>query len=455
MFNFFGTKEGKKEENETTHINQEVYKRSVELSEQNRTLSLLRKIDEIILGAVTNQREIAQQVASLLVQENDFYLVSILVLDHEKQQLIPIAFAQAVPNAQNSQPSQAFLPQIALTQTTNVVVQSVIEKKVKVAHTLVNVLCSPLDQIVLAPYNVIKSVFVFPLFARNEVIGAMVVCFAIDETRITADERTLLNRLISSVEIAMYNSFLYDSLKRSNKRFQQLDKLKNEFVSLASHELRTPMTAVRSYLAIIGDATMGGPLNANQQEYLKNALVATDRLIQLVNDMLNISRIESGRLEFSIKSVNVRQLVEEVMKEVLPQMNELGIQLLISPVSIVPMVLADADKIKEVLINLIGNAMKFTPKGGRVTISLTTIGDMVEITITDTGCGIDPEDISKLFQKFSMIPGAYSLDQPKGTGLGLYISKAIIEGHKGKISAQSAGIGKGTAFTFSLPKVMG
>lgn len=239
-------------------------------------------------------------------------------------------------------------------------------------------------------------------------------------------------------------------LESANQRLKNMSKLKDEFVSLASHELRTPMTAVRSYLAMIADPQFGGELNKNQAEYLNNALLSVNRLIQLVNDMLNISRIESGRLALSVKSVDLLQLVDEVKTEVLPRMNELGITFTIEVKESLPPVLADSDKIKEVLINLIGNAMKFTPKGGTITVSFVQKEDMIETTVTDTGSGIDQDDLPKLFQKFNRLSNPSTANKPSGTGLGLYLSKALVQLHKGDIWAASEGVGKGSQFTFSL-----
>ena len=147
-----------------------------------------------------------------------------------------------------------------------------------------------------------------------------------------------------------------------------MDKLKDDFVSLASHELRTPMTAIKSYLwmALAGK---GGEISGKLKFYLQRAYDATDRLIKLVNDMLNISRIESGRITISIQRVSLVKLVQDVVFEVMPRAQELGVKLSVTASLGVPDVIADSDKIKEVLINLIGNSLKFTPANGTITVS--------------------------------------------------------------------------------------
>ncbi len=239
-------------------------------------------------------------------------------------------------------------------------------------------------------------------------------------------------------------------LKSANEKLVGLDKLKDEFVYLASHELRTPMTAVKSYLwmTLQGDA---GVLNDTQKLYLNRAYSSVERLIKLVNDMLNISRIESGRVTVELQKVNIYKLTQDVVAEVLPRANELGVNVIVSPNTSLPDVLADPDKIKEVLFNLIGNSLKFTPKDGNITITFYKKDNEVELEVSDSGAGISQENISKLFQKFSMLPESYANNKnATGTGLGLYISRSIVELHKGKIWASSDGLGKGSKFYLSL-----
>lgn len=237
-------------------------------------------------------------------------------------------------------------------------------------------------------------------------------------------------------------------LQEANSKLKNMDKLKDDFVSLASHELRTPMTAVKSYLSMALDG-MGGKLTDKQRVYIDRAYVSSDRLIALVNDMLNISRIESGRLTITIKEVNLSKLVEEVIDDLRPRAAELGVTLEAQTTAPLPIVIADSDKIKEVFFNLIGNSLKFTPKGGKIVIAFNSTDTMVEVKITDTGMGIESENMPKLFQKFGLLSGA-SEQNALGTGLGLYICKSIIELHEGTIRAVSEGKDKGTQFIFTL-----
>jgi signal transduction histidine kinase len=441
---------------DASHINQEVYKKSVEISERNKTLLLLRKIDEIILSSVTNQIEIARKVTYLLVTETDFQIASIFKFDKNKEVLERLASYEARPffDANLKSASDPFyLTQIPLSDTNNIIVESIRSKMAKSANTLQNSLFTAQgisnDQNIQGKTG-IKSVFAYPLMVRDQVIGSMVIALSVEEQNISEYTKDLLDRLVQVIGIAMDNASLYNDLQDANNKLKELDKLKDEFVYLASHELRTPMTSIKSYLwlALKGDA---GVLNDKQKLYIDRAYVSTNRLIKLVNDMLNISRIESGRITIELQKVDIYKLVQEVVDEVQPRATELGINVVISPPPTLSPVLADPDKIKEVLINLIGNSLKFTPRDGSITVAFAENNEMVEIGVNDTGAGIAPESIPKLFQKFSMLADSYINNKnASGTGLGLYISRSIIELHHGTIWASSDGVGKGSKFTFAL-----
>lgn len=200
-------------------------------------------------------------------------------------------------------------------------------------------------------------------------------------------------------------------------------------------------------------AGQGGPLSEKLKYYLQRSYSSVDRLIKLVNDMLNISRIDSGRLTLQIEKADITKIVREVVDDITPRADELGIKIEVEDPGSVPDVLVDPDKIKEVIYNLIGNSLKFTKRDGKITISFNQDNESVEINISDNGSGIAPEDLSKLFQKFGILPGTYVTNQPTfGTGLGLYICKSLIEMHGGKIWAKSEGKGKGSVFTFTVKK---
>ena len=312
---------------------------------------------------------------------------------------------------------------------------------------------------------------VFPLTVNHRTIGLMAFGEKSSGDVYSLDDIRVFHILAPEIAVAVKNSLQFEEIKRfnitlkdevkmathdlrdANIKLKELDQMKDDFVSVASHELRTPMTAIKSYLWLALDGR-GGKLTEKQKYYLDRAYISTDRLIKLVNDMLNISRIESGRITIEMNKIDIQQLVQDVIDEVKPRADEVKVKVTLDqPQKKILPVLADPDKIKEVLFNIIGNSLKFTPEKGTITISFESKEDgHVIIHVRDTGRGIDEKDMGTLFTKFGMVEGSYVTNKKaSGTGLGLYISKSIIELHKGKIWAQSPGIDQGTTFSFTLP----
>lgn len=457
LLNVFGTKSSKDEKEELAHINQEMYKKSAELAERNKTLSLLRKIDEIILGSVTNKEEIGQQVTNILVNEGNFEIACLFIYNKQENLVERIGLMIHTPPETKLEDIPA-VSSIPLVSTPYILSEVINDRAVKSTTNLSDLLFGPQ----VTP-NYIQSVqqatavqlsMLYPLVVRNELIGILLVSLPKTENTLSEYQKDLLLRLSEVIGIALYNALLYQKIQEANEKLKALDHLKDEFVSLASHELRTPMTAIKSYLWLFLQYNKT-QLGLKESLYIERAYEATDRLINLVNDMLNVSRIESGRMTIAMKPVNMLQLVKEVADELAPTAQKGKVEVSIEPASEqLPNVSADQNKIREVLINLIGNSLKFTDMGGRISIKMSTDKDMFITKVVDTGKGIKAEDMPKLFQKFGIIGSNYLTRQgttgTQGTGLGLYICKSIIKLHGGEIFAESAGENKGTTFTFSL-----
>ena len=234
---------------------------------------------------------------------------------------------------------------------------------------------------------------------------------------------------------------------------RELDKAKDDFISVASHELRTPMTIIKSYLWMLENAK-AGELNQKQLEYLEKAVKSTENMINLINDMLNISRVEQGKLTFKIKKINISEDVRDSLVgfDLKASEKNLTLDVDMGGNGAGLEVYADADKVREVITNLVGNSLKFTKKGG-VKVRVEDLRDCVKVSVEDTGVGISPENIQRLFQKFERLDSSYTtVAESAGTGLGLYIVKMYIENMGGQVGVDSEGIGKGSTFWFTLPK---
>jgi PAS domain S-box-containing protein len=237
--------------------------------------------------------------------------------------------------------------------------------------------------------------------------------------------------------------------KRYERRLKELDKMKSDFVSNVSHELRTPLTSIKGSVDNMLDG-LTGALNEKQIRYLSRIKSNTDRLSRLINDLLDLSRIESGRVEVRPTTFSVTVLAAEVAEQLKHLATEKLIRIEVPSADLGTTVWADRDKVIQILINLIGNAVKFTPHDGKVTVALEkNDDDFVQIAVSDTGPGILSEETSKIFSKFYQVANVAN-QKPKGSGLGLAISKALVEMHGGKIWVESE-VGRGSTFYFTLP----
>lgn len=267
---------------------------------------------------------------------------------------------------------------------------------------------------------------------------------ALEKSNLYAEVKAFNVKLKKKVEEAT------DSLRRANDRLRELDKLKTLFLSIASHQLQTPLTGIKSSVWMIIEGDFGS-VSLQIKNILEKIYANTIRLIRLVDTFLNLSRIESDSLTVTKETHDLIPILKNILDELRPTTEDKSVKLLWE--TKVPSLMAkvDADKIEDVLINLIDNAIKYTPKGGMVKVRLEDLRNRVRFEVKDTGQGLEPSEIKSLFSKFVRGKRASRL-HPSGTGLGLYIAKRVIEMHKGEIGAQSPGIGKGSTFWFEIPK---
>lgn len=229
---------------------------------------------------------------------------------------------------------------------------------------------------------------------------------------------------------------------------KQADTLKDQFLSILSHELRTPISVISGFGSILDDE-IAGPLTEQQHDYLRKMLKSADNLLALVNDLLDMSRIQAGKFTITLRSMSFPDVVEHTLESLTP-LAEQKHQTLINQVpSDLPELVADDFRIGQVLTNLINNSIKFTPDGGKIWVKACVEGEFLRCEVTDNGIGISPEGISKLFSRFTQLDMTMTRTVG-GTGLGLSISKAIVEAHHGQIGVESE-LGKGSMFWFTLP----
>lgn len=274
--------------------------------------------------------------------------------------------------------------------------------------------------------------------------------------------KTLIFLMFGYMGILLLKS-VYKEIER-REELEKLDKAKSEFISIASHQLRAPLTIIKGYVSMLVEGSYG-KITKESRESLQNVYQSNERLIRLVNDLLDISRIETGKIEMVLKKTSLENMISSVIEEMGPQAKKKNIFLEFQkPQKLLPEIIIDSDKTRQVILNLIDNAVKYTGKGGIVvsvdyqksakpTFVRTSAGEGGEkiiIKVKDTGEGIDKEDLPKLFESFSRGRAGSRLFT-EGAGLGLYIARKFIELHGGKIWAESEGRGRGSAFYIELP----
>jgi signal transduction histidine kinase len=240
-----------------------------------------------------------------------------------------------------------------------------------------------------------------------------------------------------------------EQLQEAYKELQKLDEAKSEFVSIASHQLRTPLTAIKGYISLLLEGSYG-ELTEKNKPPIENIYESSERLIKLINDLLNFSRIESGKMEMNFKQGSLEEVIAQVMEELKYQAEKKGLYLKrektkTSP----PEFLIDKEKIKQAFMNVLDNAIKYTTKGG-VVIKTKVRNSKALIEVSDTGEGMTKEEIIRSFKSFTRGSAGNKL-AVDGAGLGLYIARRFIEIHGGKIWAESLGKGKGSTIFIELP----
>ena len=254
------------------------------------------------------------------------------------------------------------------------------------------------------------------------------------------------NSLIKSV---IREIKLRKELEVAYQKLKKLDEAKTEFVSITSHQLRGPLGLVKGYLWMILNQKYG-PFPERLSRPLKNTFEATQRLVKIVNDLLNLSRIELGKITLEKRYFQIEEIVDNIYKELLPAAQKKNLEFKIEkPKKALPKLFGDPLKIREAIFNLVDNAIKYTQKGF-VKVSLEEKNGFILIKIADSGAGFTPEELKELFEKFRRI-GQGKLMDTQGSGLGLYIAKKFIKLHKGRIWAESQGRGKGSVFYIKLP----
>ena len=260
---------------------------------------------------------------------------------------------------------------------------------------------------------------------------------------------TLMRTLADQSKVAIANAHLFREIEEKSRLLEVANQHKSEFLASMSHELRTPLNAIIGFSEVLLQR-MFGELNVKQDEYLQDVLSSGRHLLSLINDILDLSKVEAGRMDLELAPFHLPQAIQDTLTLVRERAARHGIDLSVEMDGRLGEFVADERKIKQVMLNLLSNAVKFTPEGGRVDVRAIPTDGAVEISVTDTGIGIAPENQELIFEEFRQVGGDYA-HKREGTGLGLTLARKLVELHGGRIWVKSQ-VGQGSTFTFSVPE---
>jgi len=292
----------------------------------------------------------------------------------------------------------------------------------------------------------LRAVLAVPLLAEDHIVGSLIVARA-RPGDFPSDMIDLLKTFATQSALAIQNARLFREIEDKSRQLEVASQHKSEFLANMSHELRTPLNAIIGFSEVLGER-MFGELNEKQDEYLKDIHASGQHLLSLINDILDLSKIEAGRMELELTDFDLPTAIDNALMLVRERAGRRGITLQMRVDSQLGQIRADERKVRQIVLNLLSNAIKFTPEGGRIEVLAAPKNGFVEVSVSDTGVGIAPEDQETVFEEFRQVGTAAK--KVEGTGLGLTLCRKFVELHGGKIWVESE-LGAGSTFTFTLP----
>jgi GAF domain-containing protein/anti-sigma regulatory factor (Ser/Thr protein kinase) len=293
-----------------------------------------------------------------------------------------------------------------------------------------------------------RSLLSVPLLREQEILGGLTV-WRRQTGEFKPEVVNLLQTFAAQSALAIHNARLFREIEDKSRQIEAANRHKSEFLANMSHELRTPLNAIIGFSEVLQERLFG-ELNEKQAEYTSDILTSGQHLLSLINEILDLSKVEAGRMELELAPFDLPLAIDNARTFLRERTVKHGITLDIDVDDRLGEYVGDERKIKQILLNLLSNAVKFTPEGGRITITANKIDNGAEISVSDTGIGIAPTDQPKIFEEFRQV-GSDSTHKIEGTGLGLTLAKKFVELHGGNIWVESE-VGNGSTFTFTLPE---
>lgn len=433
---------------------------NIQLEERNSFLQTLQNITNLITRTL-DLKKVTQNIVDGISKELGYVGGILLLIDREKDQVFVEAYTETALTKKAvkllPKPVKEFVD--SWSKGTSLAIKAAKTGQRQISSSFADFISPTVPRKfanLIQKLLGIKTVIAVPIFSENQVVGVIIFGIAKDESQISETDFNMMQSLADQAGIVFKNLELYEQIQHTNEKLKvanahlkDLDEAKSEFMSIASHQLRTPLSGIMGYLSMMLEGDFG-QLPKEQNKVVQDVFGASQRLIRMVNLFLNITRIEAGRFKLNLEKVDLVQVIQDQIKTLRPTVAKKNLKLEFkTPTEKIPLLNVDQDKIKDVVLNLVDNAIKYTEKGG-ITVSIEKRDNAVLTSVKDTGVGIKPEEAEKLFAKFVRGSGISRLS-PDGSGLGLFIARKIVDAHGGKIWAESKGEGKGSAFRFELP----
>jgi signal transduction histidine kinase len=448
-------------EHDLAHITQEMYRRNKELAETNKTLSLLRTIDALVLESHASLKTVCEHITEAITQTTDYAFVGLLTRSshNSKDELTLNGWSGSAWLGQNkpevlARPIHVSTahPWFSEFRTSTLVSLDSLPNKV-IAGFLH---CSEKEIDRLQGLLSLKSIYAVKLLARRRIVGLLVIGFYNPIVQLNQNDMERMDRVSESVGVALDNKLLFEEnqyvlrqLRESNAKLKELDETKDDFISMASHQLRTPLTSVKGYLSMVLEED-AGKLNKMQREMLGQAFFSSQRMVYLIADLLNVSRLKTGKFIIEPAPVNLAEVVEQEIGQLKDMAASRALTLTYDKPDEFPELNLDETKTRQVIMNFVDNAIYYTPAGGHVAVRLINNQSTVELQVEDDGIGVPRSEKPHLFTKFYRAGNARKA-RPDGTGLGLFMAKKVVVAQGGAIIFESHE-GKGSTFGFIFSK---
>jgi signal transduction histidine kinase len=447
-------------EQDIEHITAEMYRRNKQLADTNRTLTLLRTIDAMVLESHASLKQVCEHITEAISQATQYPFIGLFTRTPRSDRQLALYgwsgkdMVGGPDSLGLGRPLHLTLdhPWFAELEGARLISLEGLSHKyiagfMGITETEVTAIMKQIP---------IKSLYIIKLRVRRRLVGVLVVGFTDPAEQLSDAETLVMDRMSETIGVALDNKLLFEEnqhvlkqLRESNTKLRALDEAKDDFISMASHQLRTPLTSIKGYISMVmeGDA---GKITPQQHTMLNQALVSSQRMVYMISDLLNVSRLRTGKFLIEPTPTNLAQVISEEIGQLKEMASLRGVTIRYKAVKKFPELMLDETKTRQIIMNLIDNAIYYTPGGGKIDVSLANTADTVEFRVKDTGIGVPRSEQKHLFTKFYRAGNARKA-RPDGTGLGLFMAKKVTIAQGGAIIFESKE-GKGSTFGFMFSK---